>query len=61
MKMENYFACACGFKSVEGQLAKTEGACPKCGRRTAQNKAKFDKQSTEMTDNHKKSRGELNA
>ena len=59
MKMENYFTCGCGFKCVEGQLAKTEGACPKCGKRTASNKAKFAKETTEQTELHKLSRGEL--
>jgi len=29
---ENMFFCKCGFKSVEGQLAKTDGNCPKCGK-----------------------------
>lgn len=38
---DEMFACVCGFKSVESQLAKTEGACPKCGRRTAKNKEKY--------------------
>lgn len=56
---ENYFACACGFKCVEGQLAKTEGACPKCGKRTEQNKAKFGVEKTEQTNLHKTSRGEF--
>lgn len=27
---ENLYACKCGFKCVESQLAKTEGYCPKC-------------------------------
>lgn len=27
---ENLFACKCGFKCVESQLAKTDGDCPKC-------------------------------
>lgn len=26
---ETYFHCKCGFKCVEGQLAKTDGKCPK--------------------------------
>lgn len=26
---ETYYYCKCGFKCVEGQLAKTDGACPK--------------------------------
>jgi len=56
---ENFFGCACGFKCVESQLAKTDGACPKCGKRTEQNKAKFDSLKTEQTDLHKVSRGEL--
>jgi len=57
--MEQYFMCACGFKCVEGQIAKTEGACPKCGKRTVTMKTKYAKESTEMTDLHKKSRGEI--
>lgn len=56
---ESYFACACGFKCVEGQVAKTEGACPKCGKRTASMKTKYAKETTEQTDMHKKSRGEI--
>ena len=56
---ESYFACACGFKCVEGQLAKSEGACPKCGRRTAAMKTKYDATTTEMTTIHKQLRGEL--
>lgn len=27
------FMCSCGFKCIEIQLAKTEGKCPKCGKR----------------------------
>lgn len=55
MKMsEQIFACNCGFKCCESQLAKSEGACPKCGRRTAQNKAKYDGTGAEMTQLHKK-------
>lgn len=54
---DTYFGCACGFKCVESQLSKTEGACPKCGRRTATNKIKFGSETMEMTDKHIKSRG----
>lgn len=28
---EEYYTCRCGFKCVVGQLAKSEGYCPKCG------------------------------
>jgi hypothetical protein len=28
--MDTMFACKCGFKCVETQLAKSEGYCPKC-------------------------------
>jgi len=28
--MDNIFYCSCGFKCVEGQLAKSAGKCPKC-------------------------------
>jgi len=55
---ENVFGCACGFKCVESQLAKSEGACPRCGKRTAQNKEKFGKEVTEDTNIHKILRGE---
>ncbi len=59
MKMqENYFGCSCGFKCVESQLAKTEGACPKCGKRTLANKEKFGAEKSEQTNLHKISRGE---
>jgi len=27
---DQMFQCKCGFKCVEGQLAKSEGYCPKC-------------------------------
>lgn len=46
---ENVVGCACGFKCVESQLAKSEGACPKCGLRTMDNKAKFGKETKEQT------------
>lgn len=39
--MEQYFACKCGFKCVEGQLAKTDGKCPKCGKGSSAMLAKF--------------------
>lgn len=55
----NIFGCACGFKCVESQLAKTSGACPKCGKRTESMKLKFSSEKTEQTDLHKVSRGEL--
>jgi len=29
--MSELYTCKCGFKCVEGQLAKSEGYCPKCG------------------------------
>ncbi len=57
--MTEMFSCACGFKCVEGQLAKTDGACPKCGKRTAQNKDKYGVEKQEQTQLHKISRGEL--
>lgn len=57
--MNEMFSCACGFKCVEGQLSKTEGACPKCGSRTLSNKAKYAKESVEKTNIHKVLRGEL--
>lgn len=57
--MEGYFGCPCGFKCVEIQLAKTSGACPKCGNRTASMKAKYDVETSEKTDLHKISRGEI--
>ena len=41
--MAEMFYCQCGFKCVEGQLAKTEGNCPKCGKGRAELKAKFAK------------------
>jgi hypothetical protein len=50
---ENVFGCACGFKCVDSQLAKSEGACPKCGLRTVDNKAKFGKETKEVTQLHK--------
>lgn len=50
--METYFGCSCGFKCVESQLAKTQGACPACGARTASNKAKFAEENIEKTDLH---------
>jgi len=56
--MEQYFACKCGFKCVENQLAKTEGACPKCGSRNENMKNKYGG-IQEKTDLHKKSRGEI--
>lgn len=56
---ENMFICSCGFKCVEGNVAKTEGACPKCGKRSTANKTKYAKESFEQTDLHKKSRGEI--
>ena len=50
---ENVVGCSCGFKCVESQLAKSEGACPKCGLRTADNKVKFGKETKEATQLHK--------
>jgi hypothetical protein len=58
---ENYFTCACGFKCVEGQLAKTSGACPRCGKRTESMKLKFSSEKTEQTNLAKLSRGEVDA
>ncbi len=49
--------CSCGFKCVESQLAKTEGACPKCGKRSAEMKQKYS--TSEMTNFHKISKGEM--
>jgi hypothetical protein len=56
---ENYFACSCGFKCVEGQLAKSDGACPKCGKRTVAMKEKYDSSKSEQTNIHKQLRGEM--
>ncbi len=53
------FGCACGFKCVESQLAKTQGACPKCGKRTKEMKARYSAEDTEVTNFHKISRGEM--
>jgi len=59
MKMtDEMFACSCGFKCVDTQLAKSEGACPKCGKRTTKNKDKYG-DVPEQTNIHKKIRGEL--
>lgn len=55
---ENYFGCSCGFKCVESQLAKTEGACPRCGKRTQAMKDKYSSEKVEQTTLHKQSRGE---
>lgn len=30
--MGDMFFCSCGFKCVEGQLAKSGGKCPKCAK-----------------------------
>jgi len=40
---ETYFHCKCGFKCVEGQLAKTDGACPseKCKVKRADMASKY--------------------
>jgi hypothetical protein len=35
------FACACGFKCDETQLAKSAGTCPKCGKGTQALKDKY--------------------
>jgi hypothetical protein len=35
------FACKCGFKCDETQLAKTDGDCPKCKKTNAAMKAKY--------------------
>ena len=29
---EQMFFCKCGFKCIEGTLAKTDGNCPKCNK-----------------------------
>jgi hypothetical protein len=39
--MSEMFFCKCGFKCVEGQLAKSEGNCPKCGKGNATLKEKY--------------------
>ncbi len=57
--METYYGCKCGFKCVESQLAKTEGACPKCGARSGAMKEKYGAEKMEMTNIHKVSRGEM--
>jgi len=38
---ETYYYCKCGFKCVEGQLAKTDGKCPKCAKARPDMAAKF--------------------
>jgi len=38
---ENFFYCKCGFKCVEGQLAKNNGDCPKCKNSKHSLKAKY--------------------
>ena len=53
---DQMFGCSCGFMCVESQLAKTQGACPKCGVRTAANKAKYADEFTERTDLHMQAR-----
>lgn len=40
---EPLFVCKCGFKCVEGQLAKTEGFCPKCGEGREEHTSKYAK------------------
>ncbi len=42
IKMEMFF-CECGFKCVEGQLAKTGGECPRCKKGRADLKARYAK------------------
>lgn len=39
---DQMFFCACGFKCVEGQLAKSAGKCPKCGKGNQAMKAKYE-------------------
>lgn len=39
--MAEMFYCKCGFKCVEGQLAKTDGDCPKCKGSRADMKLKY--------------------
>jgi len=51
---EEIFACKCGFKCVVSTLYKTDGACPKCGLRSAKNKEKFDGSGSEKTTLHLK-------
>lgn len=46
------FGCSCGFLCVESQLAKTQGACPKCGLRTAYYRAKYQTDDAEQTQFH---------
>jgi len=53
---DDIFACVCGFKCVESQIAKTEGACPKCGKRSANMKAKYGS-AVEETTLHMKFKG----
>jgi hypothetical protein len=40
--MSEMFFCKCGFKCVEGQLAKTDGKCPKCSKQRADMKSKYE-------------------
>lgn len=39
---EELFVCKCGFKCVEGQLAKSDGFCPKCGNGQPDKVSKYD-------------------
>ncbi len=39
--MSEMFYCKCGFKCVEGQLAKTDGKCPVCKKERPDMKAKY--------------------
>lgn len=49
---ENLYACVCGFKCVESQLAKSQGACPSCGKRSLANKEKYQDSTMEQTNIH---------
>lgn len=53
---ENFFGCSCGFRCVESQVAKTMGACPKCGRRSVAMRTKYAEENFEQTDIHMTSR-----
>jgi len=40
---DTIFACRCGYKCVETQLAKTDGFCPRCNEGRPDMMARHDK------------------
>ncbi len=40
---DTMYACKCGFKCVDTQLAKSEGFCPRCGEGREDMTTKFAK------------------